>query len=98
MTYKDSKQAAQASKERMRRMRSLRGYKMQGVTKGVTNTGCNTQGVTLHPAIIAGIDRLSTNADGTVDESERSRRMAIATDYERLYPGRPYTGTGIAPK
>ena len=90
MPYKDKEQAKQASKERMRLHR-------QGVTQGVTSDGCNKQGVTLHPAIIRTIDRMSTLPDGTLDEQERSRRMAIATNYERMYPGRPYTGTGIAP-
>lgn len=51
----------------------------------------------LHPAIVAGIERLTTNPDGTVDEQARTIRMANAMQYERLYPGKPYTGVGIAP-
>lgn len=50
---------------------------------------------TLHPAIIAVIKRLTTKPDGTISEHEQLRRMSIATDYEKLYPGRPYTGTGL---
>lgn len=46
----------------------------------------------LHPAIIATINRLTTNPDGTVDKQARTNRMAIALDYERKFPGRPYTG------
>ncbi len=51
----------------------------------------------LHPAIVAGIERLTTLPDGTVDQQARAIRMATAMRYERLYPGRPYTGIGIAP-
>lgn len=48
----------------------------------------------LHPAIVAGIERLTT---GVFDKQARARRMAIATNYERLYPDKSYTGMGIAP-
>ena len=51
----------------------------------------------LHPAIRAGIDRLTVNPDGSIDEVARTSRMACAIAYQRLYPGRPYTGVGIAP-
>ena len=51
--------------------------------------------VTLHPAIIRTINRLTTNKDGTVDEQARTNRMAMAVNYERMFPGRPYTGVGL---
>ena len=84
MPYKDKEQAKQASKERMRKHR-----------QGVTSAGRNTQGVTLHPAIIRTINRLTTNPDGSVDHMARTNRMAMAINYERMFPGRPYTGTGL---
>ena len=53
----------------------------------------NNHNVTvLHPAIIATNDRLTTNPNGTVDKQARTNRMANAHDYERKFPGRPYTG------
>ncbi len=51
----------------------------------------------LHPAIIADINRLTTNTDGTVDEQARTNRMATARAYQRMYPDKQYTGVGIAP-
>ncbi|KKN78824.1 hypothetical protein LCGC14_0345960 [marine sediment metagenome] len=50
----------------------------------------------LHPSIVAGINRLTTNPDGTVDEQARTTRMANAMHYEQVCPGRPYTGVGIS--
>ncbi len=60
--------------------------------KGITSEQGITEGITLHPSIIATINRLTTLPDGTVDEQARTNRMAIAVDYERKFPGRPYTG------
>ncbi len=95
--YKDKDKQREAVRVAKARQRAR-----QGMTKDVTGQGMTgesevipSQEVVLHPAIIAGINRLSTLPDGTIDESERSRRMAIATNYERMYPGRPYTGTGL---
>ncbi len=51
----------------------------------------------LHPAIRAGIERLTVNADGSIDEEARTNRMACAIAYQRLYPAKTYTGIGIAP-
>ncbi len=87
MPYKDKEKAKQASRERMRQHRA------QGVTKGVTSTG-----VTLHPAIIADINRLTTRPDGSVDEQARTNRMATARAYFRMYPDKQYTGIAIAPE
>ncbi|KKN47758.1 hypothetical protein LCGC14_0659920 [marine sediment metagenome] len=47
---------------------------------------------TLHPSIIAGINRLTTNPDGTVDEQARTNRLAAAKRYQRMFPERTYTG------
>ncbi len=52
----------------------------------------------LHPAIVAGINRLTTNADGTVNEQERAIRIGNAINYQRMYPDKQYTGIGIAPE
>ena len=49
------------------------------------------QPIKLHPAIIAGIDRVAT------DEQDRANRTANAKSYQRLYPDQPYKGIGIAP-
>ena len=51
--------------------------------------------ITLHPAIIRTINCLTTNKDGTVDEQARTNRLAMAINYERMFPGRPYTGVGL---
>ena len=51
----------------------------------------------LHPAIRAGIERLTVNPDGSIDEVARTNRMACAIAYQRLYPAKTYTGVGIAP-
>lgn len=52
----------------------------------------------LHPAIVAGIERLTTFPDGSVDEQARAIRMTAAINYQRLYPDKQYTGIGIAPE
>jgi hypothetical protein len=36
--------------------------------------------------VIETINRLTTNPDGSINEQERLRRTAIATNYQRLYP------------
>jgi len=51
----------------------------------------------LHPAIVAGIERLTIDSDGKVNEQERKCRVANALAYQQLYPEQPYTGIGIAP-
>ena len=98
--YKDKQR--ESNRERQARYKAkqkalLKGVTNQGVTEGVTVIGSGAQvtPIKLHPAIIRTINRMSTRQDGTLDEQEQSRRMAIATNYERLYPGRPYTGTGL---
>ena len=65
------------------------------VTVTPTVTRVLEPAITLHPAIIAQINRLTMNEDGTVNEQARKVRMAIAYDYERKFPGRPYTGAGL---
>lgn len=52
----------------------------------------------LHPAILAGIERLTINADGSIDEQGRKCRIANALSYQRLYPHKQYTGSGISPE
>jgi hypothetical protein len=49
----------------------------------------------LHPAIIASINRLTTNPDGSIDEHARAIRMTAAIGYQRLYPDKQYTGAGL---
>ena len=92
--YKDKDKQREANRVAQARFKA----KQQGITEEQTDRVLlrnKDKGITLHPAIIAGIKRLTTNQDGTVDVQARSRRIAIATDYERMYPGRPYTGTGL---
>lgn len=65
----------------------------KAMSRSVTDSKCDKPSVTqLHPSIMATINRLTTNPDGTVDKQARTNRMAIALDYERKFPGRPYTG------
>lgn len=52
----------------------------------------------LHPAIVAGIERLTVNPDGTINEQDRAIRMALAISYQQLYSDKQYTGVGIAPE
>jgi hypothetical protein len=85
--YKDPDKQREANRKAQARFKA----KQQGITKNKVLS----EGITLHPAIIAGINRLTTSPDGTVNEQERSRRMAIAVNYERMYPGKPYPGTGL---
>ena len=106
--YKDKDKQREANAERQRRYKAKqKALLSEGVTDKALpdgnmsydvyekmEAGCNRSS-TLHPAIIATINRLTTNPDGTVDEQARTNRMAIALDYERKFPGRPYTGAGI---
>ncbi len=48
MSYKDPDKQREANRERQRRYRAERGLKAypKGVTKGVTESGCDTKGVT----------------------------------------------------
>ena len=86
--YKDKDKQREANKQAKARQRAR-----QGMTEGRLTVTPSV--IPLHPAIIATINRLSTRQDGTLDEQEQYRRIAIATAYEHLYPGRPYTGWGL---
>lgn len=93
--YKDKEKQREANRQAKQRQR-------QGMTNGVTERGMTSISsshpvIPLHPAIIAEIERSTTNPDGTVDEQARTNRMAVALNYQRMYPDRPYTGIGIAP-
>lgn len=71
----------------------------KALSRSVTDSKCDTSSLShLRPAIVAGIERLTTNPDGTIDEQARTNRMAIAKSYQRLYPEQPYKGVGIAPE
>jgi len=81
--YKDTDKRKEASKERMRRYR-------QGVTKGVTSVGCNSEGVT-------GFDSLTIDVQRSIDSlsrspEEKAQRTAIALDYQYKHGKRPCTG------
>ena len=91
MPYKDKDKQRQANRAAKQRQRQ--GMTSQGMTS--TSPVIPSQAVTLHPAIIRTINRLTTNPDGTVDEQARTNRLAMAINYERMFPGRPYTGTGL---
>lgn len=93
--YKDKDKQKEANRAAQARFKAKR--KGITITDGIT-TEVIPKSHTLHPAIIATINRLTTNPDGTIDEQARTIRMANALHYEQACPGRPYTGLGIAPE
>ena len=84
--YKDKDKQKEANKQAKQRQRAKKGMTSQ---QGMTDTIVIPK---LHPSIMATIYRLTTKPDGTVDKQARTNRMAIALDYERKFPDRPYTG------
>ena len=95
--YKDKDKQKEAGAERQRRYKAKqKALLSEGVTIRMMPEGPYVvPAIKLHPAIIASINRLSAERDGTLNKAEHNRRMAIAKAYEQLYPGRPYTGIGI---
>ncbi len=92
--YKDKDKQREANRVAQARFKA----KQQGITEEQTDRVLlrnKDKGITLHPAIIATINRLTTNLDGTVDEQARTTRMANAMHYEQVCPGRPYTGAAM---
>lgn len=94
--YKDKDKQREANRLAQAR------FKAKGITNAPPSGITSTRPVipnnhTLHPAIIAGINRLTTNPDGTVDQQARAIRMAAAKSYQRMYPDKHYTGVGMAP-
>lgn len=97
--YKDKDKQREAQREWIRRKRAEQSSKefkerVEGSFEGSTPKGSTS----LHPAIIATINRLTTRPDGTIDQQARTNRMAIAENYQGLYPEQQYTGVGIAPE
>ena len=84
MPYKDQEKQKEANRLAQAKFKA-KGITESNTNQGITGPKAEVKSNTLHPAIVANINRVCTDANGIVDEAKVKVRTAAAKRYTKLY-------------